>query len=185
MNPVPKIAFCSFLLASFHRAPAKPPEVASPQAVPSTSSRVELEVIERSAKRLREEQHALVFNVPLDEAASRDREEAWTRLESTSPGSKLNREQLIYASDLVEKYRKSGRLEQLVFWRLVWFRMNEQGASSISRVLDEDYGIIQKDLWSKLHGMMYSGLGEDPGKLAGAPPFMKAIEALKAAGRKP
>lgn len=129
-----------------------------------------------------EDERGIVFAVPLNDIASREREDAWREL-ATKKSSMLSGEQCVYASSLIDRYENSTALEKLVFWRLVYLCMYEQGASATSRILD-DYQQVRAGMPQKLNGMLYSALNEDPDKLSIYPATMKGMEILRKAGKK-
>ncbi len=128
-----------------------------------------------------EDEREIVFAVPLNDIASREREDAWREL-ATKRSLMLSGEQCVYASSLIDRYENSTALEKLVFWRLVYLRMYEQGASATSRILD-DYQQVRAGIPQKLDEMLYSALNEDPDKLPIYPATMKGMEILRQAGK--
>lgn len=129
-----------------------------------------------------EDEREIVFAVPLNDIASREREEAWIEL-TTEKFSMLAGEKCVYASRLIDRYGNSTALEKLVFWRLIYLRMYEQGASATSRILD-DYQQVRAGMPNKLNGLLYSALNEDPDKLPIHLATMKGMEVLRRAGKK-
>jgi hypothetical protein len=125
---------------------------------------------------------AIVFDVPLDEAASFDRAKAWEMLTQKEPWMLLSDAQCEHARDLLKRYENGTQLERLVFWRLVFLRKYEQGASGTSRVVGADEE-LRRDLRKRLLEMLYSGLGDDPEELPEPLAARKAVELLAKAGK--
>jgi hypothetical protein len=126
---------------------------------------------------------AIVFDVPLGEAASLDRVKAWESLTQKEPWMLLSDAQCEYARDLLKRYENGTQLERLVFWRLVFLRKYEQGASGTSRVVGADQE-LRRDLRKRLLEMLYSGLGSDPEELSEPLAARKAMELLEKAAKK-
>lgn len=130
-----------------------------------------------------EDAFALVFDVPLDEVASVERAKAWETLTQKVPWTPLSDVQCEFAKDLLKRYKNGSQLEKLVFWRLVFLRKYEQGASGTSRIVGADQE-LRRDLRTKLLEILYSGLGDDPEELSEPLAVRKAIVLLEMAGKK-
>ena len=130
-----------------------------------------------------EMQRAAVFGIPLPVQATKDRTEAWEKLTSSEPHTILKKEQYLYARELLERYRDAPVLERLVFWRLIYLRLHEQGVSGITRVAvgADDYQEIRRGMNPKLKTMLYSALGETPETLQEFLAIQKGLEILKVA----
>lgn len=122
-----------------------------------------------------------LFNVPVPVQAANDRAEAWEKLTSPEPHAILKKGQYLYAQELLERYREAPVIERLVFWRLLDLRLHEQGVSSSSRIVGDDYWELRRGMYPKLKAMLYSALGEDPEKLPEFLTTRKGMEMLKAA----
>jgi hypothetical protein len=94
----------------------------------------------------------------------------------------LSDEQLGYANELLKRYENGSQLEKLVFWRLVYLRQYEQGASSTSRIVGADLELT-KDLRERLRRTLYSGLGEEHANLPEPFAARIAIEIMEKAGK--
>jgi hypothetical protein len=95
----------------------------------------------------------------------------------------LSDAQCAYAVELLKRYENGSKLEKLVFWRLVYLRENEQGASSSSRIVGAD-AKLRGELRMRLVEMLYSGLGDAPEHLSEPLAARKAIEFLENARTK-
>lgn len=126
-------------------------------------------------------QRAAVFSIAVSTQAAKDRVEAWEKLTTAEPHRLLTKEQYLYAQELLERYREAPVMEKLVFWRLLYLRLNEQGVSSSSRIVGDDYLDLRRGIYPKLKAMLYSALGEDPEKLPEFRAIQKGMETLKAA----
>lgn len=150
-------------------------------------SQYDIEVFEAIRKK-QEPPRAVVFAVPLDEAASRDRAEAWEKLTQRSFTFPLVMKQQEYALNLLKSYENGTQLEKLVFWRLVRLRWREQGFVSGSgrtiEVLDGSDVKLNKDLSNKLRETLYSGLGVDSSTDYDTA-SKQAIQILENAGKSP
>lgn len=128
--------------------------------------------------RLDEEARSIVFRVPLGVNASNDREKAWKKLTQEELGQPLSDEQCEYALGLLERYEHGSRVERLVFWRLVFLRCYEQGASGTSRLIGSNIELREK-LRRTLTRILYLGLNVDSVDLPEPLAARKAVELLE------
>lgn len=141
-------------------------------------------VMELIAKQM-ERNRLEVFDVPLNEKASRDRSDAWAYLTCAQFAEPLSSKKWVYARDLLDRYKDATAIEKLVFWRLIGLRMYEQGVSNTSRYLEEGVDPrVERGMPAKLTALLYSALGEDPSSLPDFLASRRAIEILKQAGQK-
>jgi hypothetical protein len=132
-------------------------------------------------RRIDELKRADLFNVPVSVQAAKDRVEAWEKLTSAEPHKILKKEQYLYAQELLDRYREAPVTERLVFWHLLNLRLYDQGVSSTSRIVGDDYLELRRGMYPKLKAMLYSALGEDPEKLPQYLATRKGMAMLKAA----
>jgi hypothetical protein len=156
---------------------------AAEQSSIKEDEKIEQEQIAQVLLNQTENARASVFHVPLDEAASVERAKAWEMLTQNEPWMLLSDAQCEFAKNLLKSYENGTQLEKLVFWRLVFLRKYEQGASGTSRIVGADEE-LRRDLRTKLLEILYSGLGEDPEELSEPLAVRKAIVLLEMAGKK-
>jgi hypothetical protein len=148
----------------------------------SDSHESERDLIARVLLQRAEASRAVVFGVALREGASADRAKAWIALTQTESWMPLSDEQCEFALDLLKRYESGTELEKLVFWRLVFLRYYEQGASATGRIVGSD-GTKREELRVMLLETLYSGLGNDSRELSEPVAAKRAVALLEEAVR--
>lgn len=125
--------------------------------IPPARSMEEYKAFLEKIKEMLDSGKDLLFSVPLDPLAQKDRDEAWEVLRPLSRDGFFSEEQNQYAKNLMPKYSSASQIQKLVIWEVVRSRIDysmtkgTQAGSATGEIL----------LKLEMAKLMLSALGED------------------------
>lgn len=135
-----------------------PPQETIAPTVPFSSNEKEM----REWRAGREAFRIKLFSIPLSTTAARDRADAWERLAIPDNELRSSSEQLQWARMLLDQYANGTKIEKLVFWRLVSYRISSHHPGAVVRTLGDQGSSMTGE---KLEEILYSALVRTPSEM--------------------